>query len=395
MKRLTAGIIHPIPAPYRDRFFTELSNILLQDNIQLNLFFEYGSIKRRLFWNIDTTLKKQKYRYIFLKTSLFKKKSINPISVPSIKSIHQIFKLDASVYICTGFSLHTIICFFICYLKKIPFIIWTGENKFSYKIGFIRKLIRKYLINKTSLLLSYGSATNQYYIDNYNYPEKKICKLINSIPIKHKLEIENAIKIKIKQLREKKIKLIFIGELRKKKGVLYFKNLLIEINKSLIGYTIEFTIIGEGKFEKKLKDQFIGLDDSIKISFLGRLSNDKVLQKLSKHHFLIFPTLGEPWGHVISEAFHVGTPVLSSKYAGAIYDILEHSQNGFVVDFTAPNEVSKTIKEIIVKHDDYIQMCKDCYLNSNNHDRSVENAQKLKSAILNLINKKNTLISSN
>jgi len=55
-----------------------------------------------------------------------------------------------------------------------------------------------------------------------------------------------------------------------------------------------------------------GLPANVTFTYHGELSHDDVPGALSKSHFLLFPTLGENFGHSIAEALDQGLPVLVS-----------------------------------------------------------------------------------
>ena len=54
------------------------------------------------------------------------------------------------------------------------------------------------------------------------------------------------------------------------------------------------------------------LPQNIKVKFYGPLKSEHVNQTLQQNDILILPSLGENYGHIINEAFSVGTPVLIS-----------------------------------------------------------------------------------
>jgi glycosyltransferase involved in cell wall biosynthesis len=46
---------------------------------------------------------------------------------------------------------------------------------------------------------------------------------------------------------------------------------------------------------------------------------------------LVFPTLGDPYGHVVGEAMAAGLPVISTESAGEIRERISDGQTGFIV----------------------------------------------------------------
>ena len=57
-----------------------------------------------------------------------------------------------------------------------------------------------------------------------------------------------------------------------------------------------------------------------------------VIDFYSSADLLLFPSLADPWGLVVSEAMACGLPVLCSTRAGCAEDLVRHGENGWLVD---------------------------------------------------------------
>jgi len=75
----------------------------------------------------------------------------------------------------------------------------------------------------------------------------------------------------------------------------------------------------------------------------------KQQEELIKHYLFsdifILPSFKEVWGLVVNEALTSGLYVLSSKYAGASYNLIEDGFNGEVFDPGNVDEIAKLIKK--------------------------------------------------
>ena len=80
-----------------------------------------------------------------------------------------------------------------------------------------------------------------------------------------------------------------------------------------------------------------------KIQFLGRLSNDKVLQEMQKADVFILPSVNETFGMVYLEAMASGCITVCTKGDG-IDGIIIDSENGFLTEPTVDG-----IKETILR----------------------------------------------
>ena len=66
---------------------------------------------------------------------------------------------------------------------------------------------------------------------------------------------------------------------------------------------------------------------------------------------LVFPSLGDPWGLVVNEAFACGLPVVCSRLAGCADDLLEPGRNGWLFDPTDPTDAVQVLTEALRSRD--------------------------------------------
>jgi glycosyltransferase involved in cell wall biosynthesis len=66
---------------------------------------------------------------------------------------------------------------------------------------------------------------------------------------------------------------------------------------------------------------------------------------------LVFPSLGDPWGLVVNEAFACGRPVLCSRLAGCADDLLRPGANGWLSDPTDADAFAQTLAEALTSSD--------------------------------------------
>lgn len=107
-------------------------------------------------------------------------------------------------------------------------------------------------------------------------------------------------------------RLLFVSRLDEKKGL----HTLLE---ALQGITDPFELNIVGAFEDtEYKSHCLGLvkklsDESI-VTFSGALERSDVLQAMQSADFMVFPTAGENFGHVIAEALSQSCPVICSVH---------------------------------------------------------------------------------
>lgn len=107
-----------------------------------------------------------------------------------------------------------------------------------------------------------------------------------------------------------KLKLIFLSRIHPKKNLAYALSLLRHIEGE-----IEFNIWGpieDKKYWLQCNTIIQGLPKNVQVMYKGIVGHDEVIECFKQNHFLLFPTLGENFGHIISESLIGGSPVIIS-----------------------------------------------------------------------------------
>ena len=78
------------------------------------------------------------------------------------------------------------------------------------------------------------------------------------------------------------------------------------------------------------------------LQFTGPLSSDRVFQRYRQADALVFPTLCDGFGMVVTEAFSQGLPVITTPLAGAA-ELVVDGVNGFVVPAANPEALARQL----------------------------------------------------
>ena len=380
-------LIHNLPTPYRTDLFNRVSSILLENNIDFIVLFQVAKTKRRNLW--IGTQNDFKFKFYISKTIPPNQES-QFLRIPS-RPLKELRRNFPSVIIATGFNVHTLAALLYTRLYNIPLIIWTGEKEIRGYYKYLRVAIRKFILKYTSHLFIYGTASENFYQKKFKYPKLNMTKILNVIPVRHEIDVSERIRSKTHILSEGQLILLFVGDLIKNKGIYLIPYLLKSITLMASKYAVNLKIIGEGSERKTLYESLLSERLNRYVQFLGKIPNSEVLKEMATSHFLLFPTLGDTWGHVITEAFCVGTPVLTSRFAGAVPDMLSENKNGFVVDFNEPLQVAEKIYQIITNPSEYEKMCKSSVRSYHELFNSLDNAQTMVNVIMQHIKKRKSM----
>ncbi|MCP9198699.1 glycosyltransferase family 4 protein [Gramella sp. GC03-9] len=136
---------------------------------------------------------------------------------------------------------------------------------------------------------------------------------------------------------DRKLKLLFVGGLSQRKGL---ANIFEAMD--LLGESIELTIIG-----RKVVEDCIPLNKGLKQHrWINSLPHEEILEQMRNHDILIFPSLFEGYGLVVTEAMSQGTPVITTRRTcGA--DFIEDGRNGWLVEPGNTKQLVSKLKEIL------------------------------------------------
>lgn len=141
----------------------------------------------------------------------------------------------------------------------------------------------------------------------------------------------------------RKIKLLFVGGLSQRKGI---ADLLAAVKN--IGDRVELTIVG-----RKTNADCLPLDIGLKENtWIPSLPHQEVLKLMQSSDVLIFPSLFEGFGLVITEAMSQGTPVITTDRTAGL-DLITHNEDGWIIPAGSTEALQDQI-EIILQNPEII-----------------------------------------
>lgn len=143
--------------------------------------------------------------------------------------------------------------------------------------------------------------------------------------------------IKERKAMEGPLKLLFVGGLSQRKGI---ANLFAAVD--YFGKRVSLTVVG-----RKASDNCAALDNALaKHNWIPSLPHNEILKLMQEHDVLVFPSLFEGFGLVITEAMSQGTPVITTdRTAGP--DLIEHGRNGWLIEAGSTNAIKEMIDELL------------------------------------------------
>ncbi len=222
--------------------------------------------------------------------------------------------------------------FFIIIARKmnVPVLVQLRGSNFNSFIAnkYIDSYVR-YILSKTSGAIVLHS--NYKYLFKKYLPENKI------------FDVTNGVDISIKRAKQKgdKIKILFLSNMLKSKGILDVLDafsLAIKDNEN-----IELTLAGSCK-DIDVREKIDSMKNQCPIKYVGLVNHDEKLECLKNADIFVFtPNMPEglPWS--IIEALAAGLPIIINNLGNGC-ELVENNKNGFVVSSSI--ETSDKIVEL-------------------------------------------------
>lgn len=223
------------------------------------------------------------------------------------------------------------------YIPKNFILVWHANienSRWSFFFPIYRIFIKKFLISKATTIV----VSNEKLITNSTILKNVEKKKIKIIPIAAKLPPVRFIRKEVKGV----INLIFIGSLRKYKGLQY----LIKAMTYLNPIKFNLKICGTGEEEKFLK----GLAKNLKLSnidFVGDIAENEKITLLTRSHIFILPSINEAeaYGIVQVEALTFSTPIVNTDLSSGV-PCVGDSNSSITVPVKDSSEIAKAIVQL-------------------------------------------------
>ena len=138
-------------------------------------------------------------------------------------------------------------------------------------------------------------------------------------------------------LGQRKIRLIFVGGLSQRKGIADLFAIADKLKQD-----VELTVVG-----RRPSAECPALSQALaRWTWIETMPHARVLETMREHDILVFPSLFEGFGLVITEAMSQGTPVITTdRTAGP--DLIDHGVNGWLVEAGSTSALEQCLQEIL------------------------------------------------
>lgn len=342
MQSETVLLVTNIPNPYRIALFNRVNLRLKESGYRLLVMFGAGTYSRRKFKLAEGTIQ---FESEILKSTTFHFGNNEHTYFLYQGLCRSIIKAKPRVVIASGFNIATFKIALLSFFIPFKMIIWSGSIvRKGRNDSRLRKLFRKWLVQRSKAFIVYGSMAGNY-LRYLGAPSSKIYTAINTVDT-HFYENET---IKLRNTISKIPPFHFctIGYFSKRKNGTAILKVIKKLSERNTHFVLD--IIGEGHDLENMKS-FVQENDLAKfVKFHGYRQQHELPEFLANAIGFIFQTDFDIWGLVLNEAMSSGLPCLSSINAGATEDLIIHGKNGFAVNFEE-TEATASLLEFLLQN---------------------------------------------
>jgi len=322
-------------------YWDKILSYLKQEYPKLRVFTAWKPLKTK-DGSLETEYKLKGIKYYLNKNKINQKL----IFIPFPFFLRDIISYKPEIIILNEFNLAN---FYVLVFKKLFFkkykMILLIENdpsigfKEKNKENFFRKIYRKFFVNNVDLILTNNNLGKNYLLRLGVKSNKIVVKpYLTSFPDKNNIKNND-------DIRNKRINILYVGQLIERKGVIYLLKALNNIKNKVKGKVV-VNIVGDG-VEKKLLIEYKNKTRLDFIQFHGKIPFEKLHKFYNNADIFVLPTLYDYRALVGFEALGYGCAILDSKFDGARYEIVEEGKNGFIFNPINIDEFSKKILYLV------------------------------------------------
>ncbi len=227
---------------------------------------------------------------------------------------------------------------------KVPLVIsalGTIERKVAYEGSHTSKKIIE-AMNFADKILSV-SEDLKLHIMNLGVPENKVHVVPNGVDTEKFKSVGKEYARNLLNLPQDKNIVLFVGALRKIKGVDY----LIEAAKNFVDIDTELYMVGrDDGLGKSLEKRARELKITNSIKYTGPVNHDDIPLWISASDILVLPSLSEGRPNVVLEALSCEVPVVATD-VGGIPELMVDGETGYLVPAKNPVELAEKINKLL------------------------------------------------
>lgn len=137
------------------------------------------------------------------------------------------------------------------------------------------------------------------------------------------------------------LKVLYVGSLGQRKGLAYGLEAV-----AALGDRVKLTMIGRPT-SLECAPLVAALDEH---HWIASLPHHQILEQMRQHDVLLFPTLFDGFGLVMTEALSQGLPVITTAHSGAA-ECIRNGVDGFIVPIRSSQDIAERLEQLAKDRD--------------------------------------------
>ena len=201
-----------------------------------------------------------------------------------------------------------------------------------------RTLLRRSMVRHADAILVNGNSGARY-VRSLGVPDAKVFRVPystdTSIYTEKKRTTEGA----------NVTKLLHVGQLIERKGILKFLNNLVKWSERHSTRNLEFMLVGDGPLRAAILE--LKLPPNLTLKSTASVAYSAMPEIYLQADLFVLPTLADSWGLVVNEAMAAGLPILGSRKSQAVEELVKDRETGWIFNPDEPDDVDMALERAL------------------------------------------------
>ncbi|HLH01913.1 MAG TPA: glycosyltransferase family 4 protein [Bryobacteraceae bacterium] len=318
-KSLRVLVLANVIAPYQKPVFDRLAKRFGEMRILLSTPMESNRPWKLEWAGLDVRVQKT---ITFHRRWRHPKGFTEPLFVHMpVDTIPQLARFRADVVISWEMGMRTIQAALYRRFSRAKLMVWAEfAESTEYGRGRLRQAVRRVLHRGVDGFLVTGESGARY-LESIGVARRKLHKIVYTTGVERFAEAVRG------PAENGERRLLYVGQLIERKGLMPFLKIAAEWAERHPEERVSLTLAGDGPLRAPLESY--SAPSNLRRVFLGNSDYERLPEIYAKADVFVFPTLADTWGVVVNEALASGVPVLGSRYAQAVSELVRDGANGW------------------------------------------------------------------
>jgi len=306
--------------PYRREYFTRLNELTTQLKILLSTRMESNRSWPTEWGDLDVSLQ-------HCLSFSFTRRHPSGYSEPWFihlpwDTVPRLIALNPAVVISAELGARTMqAAIFRWFYRDSRFIVYADLcERTEVGRGWITRAFRRFLLKQADMVIVNGGSGRRY-IESLGVRADKI------VHLPYATDTATFGRTAPRKPVGFASRLIHVGQLIERKGVIPFVHILFEWATSNPDRELSLELVGDGPLRSILAA--MDVPKNLRLTVLGNVPYERLPEAYGRAEIMVIPTLADTWALVVNEAMACGLPILGSMHSQAVEELVTDGKTGW------------------------------------------------------------------